>query len=52
MELLCDGGSADDGAPLEDRNLETGRSEIGRADQPVVAAADDDGIARDFTHSF
>ena len=52
MEFFRDCGPADDGAPFEDRNLETGRSEVGSADQPVVAAADDDGIACHFTHSF
>ncbi len=48
MKLLGNGGTADDGAPLEDGNLEPRGRKIGGADQPIVAAADNDGVAHRF----
>jgi hypothetical protein len=44
MELLSDRGAADDVAALEYCDLETARSEVARAGEAVVAAADDDGV--------
>ena len=37
-------GAADDTAPLNDAHAQARHAEIGRAGQPVVAGADDDGI--------
>ncbi len=46
VELLGHGGAADDRSPLEHRDFEARRREIGGAHQAVVAAADDHRIAR------
>ena len=35
----------DHGAPLEHGDLESGRGKVGRAHQPVVSPADDQGVA-------
>ena len=42
--LLGDGGAADDVAALEHDGALAGAGEVGRGDEPVVAAADDDGV--------
>ena len=44
MEFLGDRRAADLPAPLEHRDLEAGRGEIGRGDKAVMAAADDDDV--------
>jgi hypothetical protein len=44
MELLGDRGAADDAAPFQDFDAEPGHSEIGRAGEAVMAAADDDDV--------
>ena len=43
-DLLGDRRAAEDVAPLEDQRLHPGPGEIGRADEAVVAAADDDRV--------
>ncbi len=43
-ELLGDGRSADEMAALEDEGPQTGLRQVGAVGQPVVAAADDDGV--------
>ena len=43
-ELLGDGGAAEHVALLEDEGLQPGAGEVGRADEAVVAATDDDGV--------
>ncbi len=50
MKLLGNGGTADDGAPLEDGHLEAGGRKVRGAHQPIVAAADNDGVAHRFSH--
>ncbi len=45
MKLFGHGGSADHAASLEHRDLQSRRCEIGRADQAVVAAANDQRVA-------
>ncbi len=49
MKFLRRRRAADDGAPLDHRDLQSRRREIGGRDQAVVAAADDDD---DVAHSF
>ena len=46
MEFLGHRRAAHHAAPLEHRHFETGSREIGRTDESVVSAADDDDIAR------
>ena len=43
-DLLGDGGAAEDVALLEDEGLHPGAGEVGRADEAVVAATDDDRV--------
>ena len=43
--LLGDRGPADQVAPLQDQRLEARLGEVGPVDQPVVTAADNDGVA-------
>ena len=43
-DLFGDGRAADDRAALEHQRLLAGAGEIGAAGQPVVPAADDDGV--------
>ena len=43
-ELLGDRGAAEDVALLEDERLQPGPGQVGGADEPVVAAADDDRV--------
>jgi hypothetical protein len=43
-QLLGDGRAAQDLALFEDESLQSGASEVCRADQAVVAAADDDRV--------
>ena len=45
-DLLGDGGTAEDVAPLQDQCLHPGTGEVGRADEAVVAATDDDRVVR------
>ncbi len=45
VELLGHRRAADDVAALQHRHLQSGAGEIEGADQPVVAAADDDDVA-------
>ena len=44
MEFLGDGGAAQDMPAFEYRDLQAGPGEIGGADEPVMAAADDDDV--------
>ena len=44
MEFLGDRRAADDGAPLDDAGGKPRRSELRRAHETVVTAADDDGV--------
>ncbi len=48
MKFLRCRRAADDGAPLDHRDLQSRRREIGGRDQAVVAAADDDDVAHSF----
>src|SRR5258706_10956834 len=43
-KFFGDGGAADHGAPFEHAHLESGRGEIARADEPVVASPHDYGV--------
>ena len=57
-DLLGDGRAAEHVALLEDERLQPGAGEIGRADETVVTATDDDGVVglgqgdalRDYPH--
>ena len=44
MKLFGDGSTADDGPPLQHTDIVTGPGEIKGASQPVMAAADQNGI--------
>ncbi len=45
-QLLRDGRAAEDVALLQDERLHPGAGQVGRADQAVVAATDDDRVVR------
>ncbi len=45
MKLFGHGGSPDDAASLEHRDFQSRGRKVGRADQAVVAAANDQGVA-------
>ena len=45
MELFGDGCAADHAAPLQHRDLEPAGGQVGRADEAVVPAADDERVA-------
>ena len=47
MDLLGDGRAADDVAPLEHERAQPGLGQIGRGDEAVVPAADDDDVPPD-----
>ena len=51
MKFICDCGTADLRTTLENERFESGLSEVERGDQPVVATADDDDVARALGHS-
>ena len=46
MKFIGDGCAADLGAAFEDERLESRFGEVERGDQAIVAAADDDDVAR------
>ncbi len=46
MEFIGDGSAADLQSAFENERLESGFGEVERGDQPVVAAADHDDVAR------
>ncbi len=46
MKLLRHSSAAHDAAPLEHRDLESSGGEVRRANQTVVASADDEGVGR------